>query len=893
MSLVPGTRVGPYEIVGPLGAGGMGQVYRARDPRLGREVAIKALPADVAQSPDRRARFEREAQLLASLNHPNIATIHGLEEVDGAKYLVLELVDGRTLDAVMSAAGGRLPVGEAVGIATQIAEAVATAHERGIIHRDLKPGNVMVTGDGKVKVLDFGLGKALDSDVSRSEPSISSPHSPTLTMAATSAGLILGTAGYMSPEQAKGRPADRRSDVWGFGCLLYEMLSGKRAFDGEDVTDVLAHIVRGEPDWDALPKSLPPSLRSLIQRCLVKDRAQRLSDMSVVRFLLQEPAPAAPAARQGETRRRIGWPVVAGLVTIAVLVTAGITSFLSPASAPDAATPLRRLSVVLPNGDVLSGLNFRPLAVAPDGGSVVYVATRNGASQLYRRALDGTEAVPLSGTDSARNPFFSPDGRWIAFFSIGQLKKVTVGGTGVQLIAAADDARGGCWGPVGNIYFAASGNTGISRVSAEGGKVEGVTRVERPKGEISHRWPLLLPDGEHLLFTVWTGPGADEHQIVVQSLRSGERKVLVRGGDTAAYFEGHLLYGRGDALFAVPWTPGQKAGLEGVAPVALPELPRLENEGASDFSVGSDGTLAFLPGGPGRVARRIVWVSRTGDEDPLPLPEREYEGLALSPDEKQAVLQIQEGVITLWMYDFSRRTLTPFVTAEGSSQAPVWSPDGSRVFYRGTRKGTRNVYVKAADGTGAEERLTADETAVETPTSLTADGQWLAFNRGQAGLGAAFLMRLGADRASRELLGSGRFNGQISPDGRWIAYQSVESGRSEVYIQPFPGPGPRRQLSVGGGAMPRWAPDGRELYFTSQNGFMTLSVGSGAALSIGAPVVLHADRYFGSLNGNTPYAVAKDGRFLHIQTVRNDPGLTHIEVVLNWSSQLKKGVRPL
>jgi serine/threonine-protein kinase len=891
--LTPGTRVGPYEVVGPLGAGGMGEVYRARDPRLGREVAIKALSAEVAQNPERRARFEREAQLLASLNHPNIATIHGLEESGGAKYLVLELVDGRTLGEVQRAAAGALPVDEVLSIASQIAEALVAAHERGIIHRDLKPGNVMVTAEGQIKVLDFGLGKSLDSEVSRSGDTPSpGMHSPTMTMAATQAGLILGTAGYMSPEQAKGRPADRRSDVWGFGCLLYEMLAGRRAFDGEDVTEILAHVVRGEPDWQALPSTVPSFLRTLTQRCLVKDRAQRLSDMSVVRYLLHEPpshAPSLPAAAAGA--RAVRWPVVAGVVAAAIILTAGAMRVLSPAP-PAMDERVTHLSIVLPPGDELTTTNMRPIALSPDGRSIAYVA-RDGASapKLYLRALDRSDPTALEGTEGAVSPFFSPDGRWIAFFSQGKLKKVTVGGTAVQTIADAFDARGGSWAKDDTIYFAPTGASALMKVAASGGPAAPFTTLDRPHGEISHREPHVLPDGKTLLFTIWRGPGPDEREVVRQSIATGERASLVRGGDGAQFATpGYLLYGRHDGLFAVPWRPEQ-SGLAGAVPVTLPETPRLENEGFSDYSVASDGTLAYLPGGPSRLARQPVWVDRAGSAEPLPLPEREYEAVAISPDGRLAALQIQDATIGLWLYDFARRTLTPFATTGGSSQAPVWSPDGKQIFYRGTRGGYRNVYRKAVDGTQPEERMTTSEETVETPTSVSPDGRWLVFSELGAMRGSgtfANVMPLDGDRTPRQLLQLGEFNGHVSPDGRWIVYQSIASGQSEIYVQPFPGPGPRTQISAGGGVAPRWSSDGRELFFESLDKFMAVDVGSGATFSAGTPRVLYEERYFPSLNANTSYDVATDGRrFLRVRRAGSDVGVTRIDVVLSWFGELR------
>jgi serine/threonine-protein kinase len=870
----------------------MGEVYRARDPRLGREVAIKALPAEVAQDPERRARFEREAQLLASLNHPNIAAIHGLEEAGGAKYLVLEMVEGRTLGEVL--AEGPLPPDEAAAIALQIAEALAAAHEKGIIHRDLKPGNVMVTAEHKVKVLDFGLGKALDSDAGRSlDPGATPAQSPTMTIAATQAGLILGTAAYMSPEQAKGRPADRRSDVWGFGCLLYEMLAGKPAFEGEDATEILAHVVRGEPNWEALPGTVPASLRTLTERCLIKDRSKRLSDMSVVRFVLEErrsmsaAAPSGPAA--APTTR---WGLIAGLVMAAVILTAGITRYYSgtPATGPGGIT---RLSVVLPFGDEVEMVQHKPVAIAPDGTSIVYVAGGDGdVPRLYRRTLDRARTEPIPDTEGARAPFFSPDGRWVAFFAGGKLKKVTVEGTGAQVIADAPDSRGGFWAGDDTIYFAPIPNAALMKVRASGGTVETATTLDRAHGEVSHRWPFVTNDGKVLLYSVWTGPGVDEHEIIRQPLPTGERSVLLKGGDDAAYVEpGFLVYGRNDKLLAVAWKPGQD-GLEAAAPFTLAETPRLDGEGSSAYAVSRTGTLAYLPGGSQRLARRIVWVDRSGREEPLAVPERDYESVAISPDGTQAAVQIEEGTVGVWTYDFARRTLTPFETSSSySSQAPLWSADGSTIYYRGTRKGQRNLYAKSTDAASGEVRLVPKDDVTQTPTSVSADGRWLLYNQ-MGGVGQRVLqiwaLRLDGDKSERKVAEGEDSNGQLSPDGKWLAFESTRSGRLEVYVTPFPGPGASRQISIGGGSGARWSRDGRELFYRGTASFFAVDMGGGGSAP-GTPRALYPEIYRGSPNGNSAYDVAPDGsRFLRIRQAQPEGPLNHIDVVLNWATQLGK-----
>jgi eukaryotic-like serine/threonine-protein kinase len=890
MGLTPGTRLGPYDITGVIGAGGMGEVYRATDARLNRVVALKALHSLSAGDPERVGRFTREAQLLASLNHPNIAAIHGLEEASGEKYLVLEFVAGRTLSDVL--ASGAVPVHEAIASARQIADALAAAHERGIIHRDVKPGNIMVTAEGVIKVLDFGLGKALESG-SRTD----SANSPTMTLAATRAGLILGTAGYMSPEQAKGRDADKRSDVWAFGCVLYEMLTGKRAFDGEDLTETLASIVRGEPDWKALPADVPASVRELVEQCLVKNRSERLSDMSVVRYLLSDrprgPIPAAVASTH--STRSFGWPVVAGLLGLAVLVTAGAMRFTSrDGISPASSNGVTRLSIALPDGDQLFAVNVAPVAISPDGSRIVYVGIRDGNSQLFVRSLSASEPKALAGTEGGTSPFFSPDGRWVGFFAQRKIKKIAPGGAGLQTVTDARDPRGGSWGTDDNIYFAPSNTSGIWRAPASGGTATELTHPDAAQGEISHMWPQVQPGHQTMLFTVRRGPGTDEHAIVSQSLLNGERHTLIPGADMPrSVRSGHLVYARFDTLFAVPWMSPQR-DLAGAVPITLAEFPRLENEGAAAYAVSDNGTLAYVAGGPSRTRNRVVWVDRTGKTDALPLPEKEYEAVAISPDGRQAVIQIAEGTTTLWTLDLERGTTTPFLVSGGSSQAPVWTADGKHILYRATRNGFRNLYWKSADGTGAEAALTHKGDVVHTPSSVSPDGKWVLFT--ETGLdGGIFALRLdaaagsGAPAPQRVLpAGESGANGQFSPDGRWMAYRSEVSGRSEVYVRPFPGPGPRTQISTMGADQPRWSRDGRELYFSALNGrILAANMSIGSAFTAGVPRVVLEGPYKEQTNANTAFDVARSGRFLFVQAGQTQSPPPRIEIVLNWFNTLR------
>jgi serine/threonine protein kinase/Tol biopolymer transport system component len=890
-----GQTLGPYQVLSKIGEGGMGEVYRARDSRLHREVAIKALPAAVTSDPERVARFEREAQILASLHHPNIAGIHGLEQSapspgagqTGATYLVLEFVDGKPLDAILRA-GGALPPDETLAIARQIADAIAAAHEKGIIHRDLKPGNVMVTADGQVKVLDFGLGKSLDDGRPAAGESAAA-NSPTVTIGATQAGIILGTAGYMSPEQAKGRTADRRSDVWSFGCVLFEMLAGTRAFEGEDITDTIAAVVRGEPNWKALPATTPPALRTLIERCLLKDRTQRLADMSVVKYVLEEatrvhqvqvPGLASPKLEARSPARRV--LVLAGVAALSVAATVAVMSFRPGASSPPVNSQIGRFTVVLPDGDEVTVVNMVPLALAPDGGSMVYTGLRAGKTQLFLHDFAAGKTTPIDGTDQARSPFFAPDGRWVAFFSRGKLRKITIGGASPGEIADARDARGGAWGPDDTIYYAPTNTSGLWKVRANGGTAAELTKVDHAAGETSHRNPYALPDGTGLLFMVWTGPGADEHRIEHLTFADGRRQVVARNADgPVTLTNGHLIYaGRQDTLFAAPWNPARPS-LEGVEPVTLPFPAQIESEGVAAYAAASNGTLVHLLGDRSRRLARIVWVDRSGRTEALPLPERDYASATISPDGTRAAVQIRGGMEEIWIYDFRTGAFTPFVTPGGSSQAPVWTMDSKSLVYRGTRQGSRNLYRKAADGSDTEERLTTKPDVLHTPTSATTDGKWIIFLEG--GLTGGDLMKVALDgpHETQPVIATpaSETSGLVSPDGRWIAFDSAVSGLVEVWVKPFDSPTSAiRKISRDGGTASRWSRDGKELYYSVPNGIMVVSVSGD---TFGQPRLLFEGQYRRSANANTNYDVSRDGRFLHVQPVQLTKPPTRIEVVLN------------
>jgi serine/threonine-protein kinase len=890
MALTPGTQLGPYTVAARIGAGGMGEVYRATDTNLKRSVAIKVLPASVAADADRLARFQREAEVLGALNHPNIAHIYGLEKSHDTIALVMELVEGPTLaDRI---ALGAIPIDEALPLAKQIADALEAAHEQGIVHRDLKPANIKVRSDGTVKVLDFGLAKAMDP-VAGSPASHSM--SPTFTTPAmTQAGMILGTAAYMSPEQAKGRAVDRRADVWAFGAVLFEMLSQRQAFSGESVSETLAEVMKSDPPWQALPADMPAHLARLIRQCLVKEPRRRIRDMGDVRLALEgafettDPPPTAIASPDERWTRTQAFLLAAATAVVAATAAIGSVWMTSPPT-PAASAAIARLAIPLADDERLGGLglDFPVLTVSPQGTLVAYAGVTSGREQLQVRPVDGLESKALPGTEQASGPFFSPDGQWIGFFALGKLKKVSVAAGTVQTLCDAPSPRGGSWAG-DTIYFAATNSGGISQVSADGGAPSEVTTLDRDKGEISHRWPQILPGGQALLFDVWTGPGADEKEIDVLRLDSGMRTVAVQAAASGRYVaSGHVIYARNDELFAVPFdlnamrVSGQARRLGDTA---------WKGSEGNHYAVSDNGVFVSVAGSASRFERRLVWVGRDGRVDPLAAPPREYYGNAvISPDGRRAAVDMEGGTVGIWIFDFARSTLTPVTTGSGSSQAPRWTADGARLVYRGTRKGLRNLWWKGVDSAAGEERIATGD-GVQTPGSWSADGQWLAYNDSDSvtGFDIWALPSGGEPRvvARTPFLEAGP---RLSLDGRWLAYTSDESGRTEVRVQSFPLSGGWTQISTSGGTEPVWSRDGRELFYLNGDAMMAVEIRTSPTFAAGAPRKLFEGRFVRSPNSVASYDVSADGqRFLRVQPMHPDPPTHQIQVTLNWFEELKR-----
>jgi eukaryotic-like serine/threonine-protein kinase len=888
MPLSAGTRLAGYEILSALGAGGMGEVYRARDTKLDRTVAIKILPEAFAADTERIARFQREARTLAALNHPNIAHVHGLEESNGVSGLVMELVEGE--DLAQRIGRGPIPVSEALPMARQIAEALEAAHEQGVIHRDLKPANIRVREDGTVKVLDFGLAKALDPTDGASP---SSSQSPTITTPAqTRAGMILGTAAYMSPEQARGRVVDRRADIWAFGCVLYEMLTGQRAFAAQDVAETLARVIEREPDWAPLPATLPPAVRTYLKRCLQKDPRQRVQAIGDVRLAL-EGAFDTMAAPAGGSRRRRGVLVGAAAVVASGAIAAAL-AFLAMRQPPPRVS---RLQVATARSAAVSvGYNDRDLAITPDGSKLVYVG--NNGTQIFVRPIDALAPVPVH-TGSPLGLFTSPDGQWIGFREgAGALKKVAVAGGPAATLAILDTSYpgGAAWGPDGHIILGTeSAATGLQRVSASGGPVEVLTRPDPAQGEADHLWPEMLPDGRSVLFTITalTG-GLGAAQVAILDLQTGQRQVVLRGGTHAHYIpSGHLIFGQAGTVQAVAFDLARRQ-VSGTPVTVVPDVVTSSN-GGINVVVARDGALAYLSANAvAGTPRALVWVDRQGQETPIGAPPRPYFLPALSPDGTRIAVFANDEEGDLWLWDLNRTTFTRITTVPGRDVLQVWTPDSRRLIFSSERSGARSLFWQAADGTGAAERL-LENSSTQYPMAVTPDGRQLIFTDESAETDIdLMILALDGSRQVTPLLQS-RFierNGVLSPDGRWLAYEANDSGRFEIQVRPYPDVNSGLSVvSTGGGTRPVWTRNGQELLYVSPTGaLMRVGVSRGPSWSATMPTVVVKEGYLTNpVWWGRSYDVSPDAqRFLMIKEGSADVSATPIVVVQHWLDELKR-----
>jgi hypothetical protein len=871
MALITGTRLGPYEILAPIGAGGMGEVYRAKDTKLDREVAIKVLPAALAQDPERLARFEREAKVLASLNHPNIAQIYGIED----RALVMELVPGAPLQ-------GPLTLATALNYAKQIAGALEAAHDKGIIHRDLKPANIMVTPEGVVKVLDFGLAAIPSRDVDGSNPA----NSPTLTVAATQAGMILGTAAYMSPEQAAGKPVDKRADIWSFGVVLWEMLTGQRLFDGETISHTLADVLRAPIDFDKLPKETPRAIRELLKRCLDRDAKTRLRDIGEARIAIQhlgkEPEVSATVAPASASRFNwMAW-AAAGLFLLATLALAFV--HFRETHPPQR---IARFQVELPEKTA------SPIfELSPDGRILAFTAVEGGRRRLWIRPIDSLIAQPVPATEDATYLFWSPDSAFIGYFVPGKMKKVALTGGPPQTVCEAADGRGGTWNSDGVIVLSPGPGAPLMRVPAAGG-----TPVPLMPSGIDglERYPVFLPDGKRFLFEVSNAkPGANG--IYVRSLDGSPAAKLLPDESSAEYVTGDssgksglLLFRREGSLMAVPFDPMAARSIGDAFPVAE-QLGISANTNHAAFSVSGNGILAYAAGVLGAEIREMSWIDRTGKRTPIGEPA----GIlvtAISPDGKRVVFSKRAEQTSdnadLWMIDVARGVSSRFTFRPGVSADPVWSPDGSRIIFEANNS---SIYEKPASGSG-EEKLLSGGGINSRPLDWSPDGRSVVYQEfGRTTGQDLWILPLEGDRKPRPYLATpfDERDAQFSPDGRWMAYASNESGLLQVYVQSIPASGSKFQISSAGGIQPRWRRDGKELFYISADDkLMAVELKIGNTLEAGPPKAVFDLQLNTTLAGRWTYQPAADGqRFLVLSNARSASPL--VTLVLNWQAGLRK-----
>ena len=877
MLLVPGARIGPYEIVGQIGAGGMGVVYRAIDTNLKRQVAIKTLPASVADDRDRLQRFQREAEILAAFNHPNIAHVHGLERTDGTVAIVMELVEGPTLTERL--ARGPLAIDEAMRIADGIAEALEAAHEQRIVHRDLKPANIKVRPDGSVKVLDFGLAKAVTADVAA--PDLT--QSPTLTVAGTREGVIVGTASYMSPEQAKGLNVDRRTDLFAFGIVLFEMLAGRPPFLGETVGDILAAIIRAEPDWSALPADIPQALHRLLRRCLQKDRARRLDSAAAARLELAE-AQSEPSAQvsgsevgRPSSSSRLAWSTAAVLAAIAVLLAGPAFRYFretTPASVEsrlEASTP----STPLP-------LHF---ALSPDGRSLVFVAAGDGPTRLWLRTLQNPDAQPLPDTDGAEYPFWSADGRSVGFFATDRLYRLDLTGGSPQPLALAASGTGASWNADGTILFTPNvAADRLYRIPSAGGERIAVTRNDLAGAGVAHHFPTFLPDQRRFLFYATGGP--EVRGIYLASLDGGEPKRLIAADTYGGFLPPDRVLFVSDGALVATQLDLDRGELTG-KPVTLAKNVGYDpGTGWGGFSVSRAGTVAYRTGLP---RRQLAWYDRTGARIGLvgEPDANDLTGPALSPDGRRVALgrNVRNGH-DIWIMDLLRGGLSPFTSEAETEIHPVWSPDGASIVFESSRDAWK-MRIKPSSGVGADAVVHA-ERDLQRPQDWSRDGKFLVYDKLTSATGhdVWFLERTGNEWTPKAFVATAaeELNAQFSPDGRWIAYETNASGRYQVVVQSFPNQTRSWPVSIDGGAQPRWSADGRELYFVAPDRKMMAVpvVATRTTFEVGAPVALFATHIVSSrlLGLHAQYVVARDGRFLINETA--DEFTAPITVILNW-----------
>ena len=907
MALTAGTRLGPYEIQSPLGAGGMGEVYRARDTRLDRTVAVKVLASHLSSSAELKQRMEREARAISSLNHPNICHLYDIGSQDGTDYLVMEFLDGQTLAERLRK--GAVPLNDLLKMGIEIAEALETAHRAGIVHRDLKPGNIMLAKAG-AKLMDFGLAKpgSAGAPSAGSAPLLSAARTmsgPSPVSPLTTAGSIVGTIQYMSPEQIEGKEADSRSDIFAFGAVLYEMVTGKRAFEGKSQLSVASAILEKEPEAiSALKPLTPPILERTIRKCLAKQpdqRWQNASDLATQLSWMTDASSTAMAMKPVETGRNRGRVAALSSASLLLLLAVGVAAWMhGRRSIPP--ERVMRFSINLPTGDALGGSWwwYPSVAVTPDGSEIAYVGHHGGVSQIYVRAIGDLNARPLPGTEGAETPFFSPDGQWLGISSGGKLKKVPIAGGPTVIIAKAETSSA-CWAPDNTIY--SGSESGLFKVPAAGGEPQRITTLDAKTQETDHRFPEMLPGGKALIFVVRNAeqPSFDDADIAAVSLANGERKILIKSGTNPHYVStGHLVFLRAGVLLAVPFDPVRLEIKGAAVPVAenILENPRI---GAGQYAISNDGSLIYIPGGVSYGEHELVFVDKAGNTRSLTATKRPYEDFTISPDGRFIATTIEGPVTDTWVHDIARDTETRF-TSGVENRDPTWTPDGKYIAYGGYRNGKYRVLWKPIDG-GPEETLLASDNSVDA-WFFSRDGRALLYSEVvSAGQNVGILPL--DDRDHPRLLFPQQYNVEwaiLSPDSRWIAFNGDESGRSEVYVAPFPSLAPRERISTEGGMHPLWSPDGRELYYRTganleelghralaqRTRVMSVPIETKPDFKAGQPRLLFEGPYFAS---GHDIAVTPDGRgFILIRESESQSGPNELQVVIHWFEELKQRV---
>jgi serine/threonine-protein kinase len=885
MAIEAGRRFGTFEVVDRLGVGGMGEVYRARDARLGREVAIKVLPEALARDAERLARFDREARALASLSHPNVGAIHGAEEADGIRFLVLELIPGDTLGDRIDR--GAMKVEEALRLACQIAGALEAAHERGIVHRDLKPANVKVTPEGRVKVLDFGLARMLapTGDSGEVARTMDGDHQT------TKHGVLLGTPTYMSPEQARGQSVDKRSDVWAFGCLLYEMLTARKAFEGETITDVLAGILVREPDWSALPADTPRGLRRLLGRCLQRDREKRLHDIADARIEMEEmlagiAAGTVEAEPPAPLTRRRALALVGGGAAIGALGGAGAFTFLrgrSPAMGG------LRFNVAIPPQAPLQDVfeAYSVMALSPDGRTMAFVGNP-GTSSLWVRSLETTQSRLLPGTTNGLSPFFSPDGEWVGFFANGMLRRTHVDKGEPQGICSAGRLRGASWGTDGRIVFAVFSG-GLITVDAAAGTPQPLTTVDASRQE-AHRWPDVLPGGRGVVFCAMTG---NERNVAAVPAAGGDVRILVQGGNCPQYVRGgFLMFARSGTLMAVPFDTGSLRVKGTPVPVVEDVRMVVKGSGGAHYAVSASGALAYVPGYPRPPERTLMWVDRAGQAAPVAGAERKpYLAPRLSPDGTRVAVVVEAETSDLWTYELERGTWAR-LTFEGDNTQPIWSPDGRRLAFASNRDGAYQLYVVSAEG-GASRQVTSGR-EWRFPSSFSPDGRHVAFNQNSDQRAEVALVDVDSSSAPVPLGTKARYEGNavFSPDGAWLAYQADEGSGLQIMVTEARGGGRRWPVSGMAGSEPMWSRDGRELFFRGGRVFYAVDVQLRPEFRAGRPRRLFELPLEEGDSGLQNFDVSADGRrLLAVQGPTAVQAPLEVVYIPDWASELKQKLR--